>query len=71
MSSTTTHQAPSRSRFIVLGGPGGQMSCRPAGCPMIGDRYRRWQRLFTVNRPLTPARARAAQHAVLRLYTLA
>jgi hypothetical protein len=38
---------------------------------MLTDRYRRWQLLFHVNRPLTPARVDAAQRAALRLYTVA
>jgi hypothetical protein len=38
---------------------------------MLNDRYRRWQLLFRVNRPLTPARVDAAQRAALRLYTAA
>jgi hypothetical protein len=62
---------PSRKRFVVIGGPGGHLSCRPVGCPMLTDRYRRWQLLFRVNRPLTPARVDAAQRAALRLYTVA
>lgn len=60
----------SRKRFVVLGGPGGYLSCRPAGCPMITDRYKRWQVLFTVNRPLTTARADAAKSAALRCFTV-
>lgn len=61
----------SHKRFVVLGGPGGYLTCRPAGCPMITDRYRRWQRLFTVNRPLTQRTADAAKDAALRCYELA
>jgi hypothetical protein len=38
---------------------------------MLADRYRRWQLLVRVNRPLTPARVDAAQRAALRLYTVA
>ena len=49
----TLPRAASPKRFVILGGPGGYLSCRPAGCPMIADRYRHWQRLGTVNRPLT------------------
>lgn len=63
--------SPSPKRFVVLGGPGGRLSCRPVGCPMIGDRYRRWQVLFHVNRPLTTERVAAAQRAALRIYTVA
>jgi hypothetical protein len=55
-------------RFLVLGGPRGHLSCRPAGCPMITDRYRRWTVLLTVNRPLTPSLAEAAKDAALRRY---
>ena len=57
-------------RFVVLGGPRGYLTCRPAGCPMLTDRYRSWQPLFTVNRPLTPELAHAAQHAALRAFEL-
>jgi hypothetical protein len=63
--------SPSRKRFVVIGGPSGYLSCRPVGWPMLNDRYRRWQLLFRVNRPLTPARVDAAQRAALRLYTAA
>lgn len=59
---------PSRKRFVVLGGPSGHLTCRPAGCPMLADQYRRWQQLFTVNRPLTWQLAEAAKHAALRCY---
>jgi hypothetical protein len=38
---------------------------------MLTDRYRRWQPLFRVNRPITPSRVAAAQRGALRLYTLA
>jgi hypothetical protein len=38
---------------------------------MLSDRYRRWQLIWHVNRPLTPARADAARRAALRLYTVA
>jgi len=71
MTSPHPHPAPSPRRFVVIGGPGGQLSCRPVGCPMLGDRYRRWQPLFRVNRPLTPAHVEAAQRAALRSYTVA
>jgi hypothetical protein len=63
--------AASRKRFVVLGGPRGYLTCRPAGCPMLSDRYARWQPLFTVNRPLTPAMADAAQRAALRVFEVA
>jgi hypothetical protein len=33
---------------------------------MIADRYRCWQLLFTLNRPLTPAMADAAKDTALR-----
>ena len=68
---TSTARQASPRRFVVIAGPGGYLSCRPVGCPMLRDRYRRWQPLFRVNRPLTPARVDAAQRAALRLYTLA
>lgn len=71
MTSPHTIPSPSPRRFVVIGGPGGQLSCRPVGCPMLADRYGRWQRLFQVNRPLTPSRVAAAQRAALRLYTVA
>ena len=58
-------------RFVVLGGPGGYLTCRPVGCPMIADQYRRWQPLFTVNRPLSMRLANAAKDAALRCYELA
>ena len=58
-------------RFVVLGGPCGYLTCRPVDCPMIQDRYRAWQPLFTVNRPMTPALAEAAKGAALRCFTLA
>ena len=70
MTPPSTPTALSPKRFVVLGGPGGHLSCRPVGCPMLTDRYRRWQLLFAVNRPLTPARAHAAQRAALRIYSL-
>ena len=57
-------------RFVVLGGPGGYLTCRPTGCPMIADRYKRWQVLFTVNRPPTQAMVAAAQDAALRCFEL-
>jgi len=63
--------SPSRKRFVVIGGAGGYLSCLPVGCPMLNDRYRRWQLLFRVNRPLTPARVDAAQRSALRLYAAA
>jgi hypothetical protein len=61
----------SRKRFVVLGGPGGYLTCRPAGCPMLRDRYARWQPLFSVNRPLTVAMVDAAQRAALRRFEVA
>lgn len=60
----------SKKRFVVLGGPGGALTCRPAGCPMISDRYKAWTVLFGVNRPLTRTLADAAKDAVFRCYTL-
>lgn len=61
----------SRSRFHVLGGPGGYLDCLAAGDPRLHDpRYRRWVVLFTVNRPLTAAAAHAAKGAALRCYSL-
>lgn len=67
-----THaRQPSRKRFVVLGGPGGYLTCRPAGCPMIRDHYRTWQVLFTVNRPLTWQLAEAAKDEALRCFELA
>lgn len=42
---------PSVRRFVVLGGPGGRLTVRPAGCPMLRDQYRRWTVLFTYNLP--------------------
>jgi hypothetical protein len=71
MTSPSTNPLPSPKRFVVIGGPGGRLSCRPVGRPMLTDRYRRWQLLVRVNRPLTPARVDAAQRAALRLYTVA
>jgi histidinol-phosphate/aromatic aminotransferase/cobyric acid decarboxylase-like protein len=62
---------PSPRRFVVLGGPGGYRTGRPVGCPMIRDRYRAWQPLFTVNRPLTATMANAAKDAVFRCYEIA
>jgi hypothetical protein len=62
------HPTSSSRRFVVIGGPRGELSCRPVGCPMLSDRYRRWQPLFRVNRPITPARIAAAQRAAMRLY---
>lgn len=61
----------SGKRFLVLGGPRGYLTCRPAGCPMLADRYRGWQVLFKVNRPLTPALADQAKSAALRGWELA
>lgn len=63
--------SPSPKRFVVIGGPRGELSCRPIGCPMLRDRYRNWQPLFHVNRPLSPRLIDQAQRAALRLYTLA
>lgn len=70
MSPPHTTRSPSPKRFVVIGGPGGWLSCRPVGCPMLTDRCRRWQPLFHVNRPLTPELVDAAQRAALRLYTV-
>jgi hypothetical protein len=61
----------SHKRFVVLGGPGGYLACRPAGCPMLKDRYRNWTMLFTVNRPWSLELCRAAQSAALRCFELA
>lgn len=61
-------RSPSTKRMVVLGGPGGYLSVRPAGCPMITDRYKRWQVLFTVNRPYSFRLAEAAKDAALRCY---
>lgn len=60
----------SRRRFLVLGGPGGYLTCLAAGDPELGDRYRRWQVLFQVRRPLTPELGRAARGAALRCFEL-
>lgn len=60
----------SEKRFVVLGGPGGYLSCRPAGCPLIADRYKRWLVLFKVNRPLTLELGNAAKDAVFRRFEL-
>lgn len=59
-------------RFHVLGGPGGYLTCVPVNSPFIqdGGRYARWQRLITVNRPLTPRRADAAKVWALQTHTL-
>lgn len=62
------NSTPSHKRFVVLGGPRGYLSVRPVGCPMIRDQYKRWQPLFTVNRPLTIALENAAKDAALRCY---
>jgi hypothetical protein len=59
------------TRFVVLGGPRGYLTCRPLGCPSVKDRYRNWQPLFTVNRPLTHEMANAAKDAALRCYEVA
>jgi hypothetical protein len=56
----------SAKRFELLGGPGGYLTCLPVGHPRRGDRYRRWVRLATVNRPLSPERADAAKGWALR-----
>lgn len=66
---SATRQRPSSKRFVVLGGPGGYLTCRPAGCPMLRDRYRGWVRLFTVNRPNEPRFTNAAKDAALRCFT--
>jgi hypothetical protein len=59
------------TRFVVLGGPGGYLTCRPLGCPSVKDRYRRWVPLFAVNRPLDTRMANAAKDAALRCYEVA
>lgn len=61
----------SHKRFIVLGGPGGYLTCRPAGCPMTADRYKGWQPLFKVNRRMTTALASEAKVAALRHWEIA
>lgn len=38
-------------RYVVLGGPGGRLTVRPVGCPLVADRYRSWQVLAAVNVP--------------------
>jgi hypothetical protein len=58
------------SRFHVLGGPGGWLTCLPAGDPRQHDRYRSWVVLGTVTRPLTPQRAEQAKAWALRTYRL-
>jgi hypothetical protein len=67
---STLTLSPSPKRFVVIGGPRGELSCRPIGCPMLSDRYRNWQPLFHVNRPLSPSLIDQAQRAALRHYTL-
>jgi hypothetical protein len=58
----------SDKRFELLGGPGGRMTCLPIGDARRNDRYRRWTRLLVVNRPLTMARADAAQRWALEVF---
>jgi hypothetical protein len=71
MEGSTIVQSQSPKRFVIIGGPRGELSCRPVGCPMLADRYRRWQRLATVNRPLSPALADAGKAWALRAFVLA
>lgn len=71
--------APGRSvakRFVVLGGPGGRLAAVPVGadclsCEGVSYGYlSRWQRLFTVNRPMNERLAQAATEAALRRFEL-
>jgi hypothetical protein len=61
----------SRKRFLVLGGPGGYLATAPAGCDLSDPRWKRWQVLFTVNRPLTTELRQAALAAALRDFEVA
>lgn len=59
----------SRKRFVLLGGPGGHLTCRPVGCPLIAGRYRQWQELARINRPLTTRLDQWAKGWALRTCT--
>jgi hypothetical protein len=48
-------------RFLVLGGPGGYLTCVAASNAALRARYATWTLLATVHRPLTMARASCAK----------
>jgi len=62
-------QRASHKRFLLLGGPGGYLSCLPAGDPRLRDGfYRHWVVLMKVNRPLSPRLVHAAQMWAVRTF---
>jgi len=59
---------PRRKRFLLLEGPGGYLSCLPAGDPRLYDYYKNWVVLMKVNRPLSPRLVDAAQMCAVRTF---
>lgn len=55
-------------RCVLLGGPGGYLTCLPAGDARLRDRYRNWQVLMRINRPLSPGLADAAKGWAMRTF---
>lgn len=62
-----------KTRYIVLGGPGGQMAMVPVGSPMLNDRYANWFRLtaLRVRGHVDYARRYRIYDAVCRVWGLA
>lgn len=61
---------PSTKRCVVYVGPGGYLTILPAGDPRATDRYRTWQPILTINRPLTRAIVDCAYRWAIREYEL-
>ena len=61
-------QRPSPKRFLLLGGPGGYLTCLPAGDSRLHDRYRQWMVLARVNRPLSQQLVHEAEMWAVRTF---
>ena len=66
----TRNYGEHNQRFLLLGGPRGELTCVVPGSRLHLDTYRReWVRLATIHRPLTTARAHTVKHWAVRRYT--